>query len=77
MLSLGEAPHRLTRSKHFAPRDSYMEPTTIPTCCGPWHNGAGHFVTFYLCQDYWTILDPQNPSPTTRVSYKTNSITPS
>ena len=34
----------------------------IPTCCGPWHNGSSHCVTFYLCHGYWTILDPLNPT---------------
>ena len=52
MLYLGEASQRWTRHHHFLPRDSYQNPHTIPTCCGPWHNGAVHFVTFYLCQEY-------------------------
>jgi hypothetical protein len=30
----------------------------IPTCCGSWHNVANHLITFYLCPEYWTILDP-------------------
>jgi len=58
MLLLGEAPQRWRREHHFLPRDSYREPLGIPTCCGPWHNGSDHFVTFYLCQEYWTMLDP-------------------
>jgi hypothetical protein len=31
---------------------------SIPIYCGPWHNGAGHFVTFYMCPEYWSNLDP-------------------
>ena len=56
ILCLGEAPTRWTRSHHFPPS---RVPThaTIPICCGPWHNGAGHFVTLYMCPEYWSILD--------------------
>ena len=52
MFYLGEAPQRWKHHHHFLPRDSYQDPHTIPTCCGPWHNGADHFVTFYLCKEY-------------------------
>ena len=57
MLRLGEAPFRWTRPHHFPPMG---DPTaaTIPTCCGPWHDGADHFVAFYMCPEYWSILDP-------------------
>jgi len=44
----------------------------IPTCCGPWHNKEGHFVTFYMCEDYRSILyllsDGMPPPPC--VQYK-------
>ena len=63
MSLLGEALKRWKCEHHFLSRDSYRDPLGIPTCCGPWHNGSGHFVTFYLCQEYWTILDPLGPSP--------------
>ena len=33
--------------------------------CGPWHDGAGHFLTFYLCADYWSLLDPLVDRPYT------------
>jgi hypothetical protein len=49
MLLLGEAPHRWKSQRHFLPRDHHDDPATLPTCCGPWHNGSGHFLTFYLC----------------------------
>ena len=49
MLSLGVAPQRWKSELHFFPRDSYRDPLGIFTCCGPWHNGLGHFVTFYVC----------------------------
>ena len=57
ILCLGEAPTRWTRARHFPPTGDPSH-TSIPTCCGPWHNGAGHFVTFYVCQKYWSIIDP-------------------
>ncbi len=37
---------------------AYPGPLHAPSLCGAWHNGHGHFVVFYLCPDYWTILDP-------------------
>ena len=27
------------------------QPSLIPTACGPWHDGAGHFLTLYICND--------------------------
>ena len=61
MFYLGEAPKRWKRDHHFLFRNFYQDPHTIPTCCGPCHNGADHFVTFYLCQEYRTILKPLHP----------------
>ena len=58
MIYLGEAPQRWKREQHILPRNSYRDPLGIPTCCGPWHNGSDHAVTLYMCQEYWTILDP-------------------
>ena len=58
MFYLGEAPQRWKRDHHFLPRDSYQDPQKIPTYCVPWHDGADHFLTFYMCQEHWTILDP-------------------
>jgi len=57
ILCRGEAPTRWTRSHYFPPPGD-TTPATIPICCGPWHSGTGHFVTFYICQEYWSILDP-------------------
>ena len=51
MFYLGETPQRWKRERHFRPRDSYQDPQKIPTCCGPWHDGADHFVAFHMCQD--------------------------
>ncbi len=57
ILCLGEAPTRWTRSRHCPPPGEPTH-TSIPTCCGPWHNDEGHFVKFYMCKSYWSILDP-------------------
>jgi len=46
MLRLGEAPHRWTRPHHFSPHASYEEPSAIPICRGPWHDGFNNFLTF-------------------------------
>jgi len=46
-----------TRSHHFLP-SGVPTHATIPICRGPWHNRTGHFVTFYMCPKYWSILDP-------------------
>ncbi len=56
ILCLGEAPTRWTHSYHFPPPGD-TSPATIPIFCCPWHNGACHFVTFYMCLEYWSILD--------------------
>ncbi len=50
ILVLGEAPARWTHSRHFPEGDS-LQPLSIPTACGPWHDGAGHFLTLYVCID--------------------------
>jgi len=43
-------------------------PLHAPSLCGVWNNGNNPFVVFYICPDYWTIIDPiQNvtsPNPT-------------
>ena len=34
-------------------------PLDSPCLFGPWHlMGRSHFVKFYICPDYWTVLDP-------------------
>jgi hypothetical protein len=36
---------------------------TIPTACGPWHDGEGHFFTRYICNDYGSLMDPLRGLP--------------
>jgi hypothetical protein len=49
-LFMGEAPSRWTRMRYFPDTDSAHQ-LSIPTACGPWHDGAGHFLTLYICND--------------------------
>jgi len=72
MLCLGEPPHRWSRPHHFSARASYEDPSAVPICCGPWHNGSKHFLTFYICPDYWTNLDPLDPTEGTYQSHEAN-----
>jgi len=56
MLVTGEAPTRWSRPHHFSDPEGGHQ-IHIPTACGAWNNGHNHFVTFYLCADYWSLLD--------------------
>jgi hypothetical protein len=71
ILCLGEVPTGWSCSRHFLSQGSVNQPA-IPTCCGPCHNGEGHFVTFYMCVDYLSILDPPSDGmpPPPRIQYK-------
>jgi len=57
VLCLGEAPTRWKRPSHFPPQEGTNNIIFL-TCRGTWHNGDGHFVIVFLCNDYWSILDP-------------------
>jgi hypothetical protein len=35
------------------------------------HNRANHFVAFYLCKEYWTLLDPLYPAETSYPALET------
>jgi len=61
-LFLGEVPTRWTRPRHFSDADGAQQ-LTIPTACGPWHDGAGHFLTPYICNDYWSLMEPLRDLP--------------
>ena len=77
MLYLGEAPRRWTRPRNFSARASYEDPCVIPTCCSPWHNGSNHVVSFYLCPEYWTILDLLKPAKNGYLTQEHTSKEPS
>jgi hypothetical protein len=51
-----------TRPLHFSVWDSSQQ-LSIPTACGPWHDDEGHFLTLYICKDYWSLLDPLRDLP--------------
>jgi len=57
ILIMGEALTKWTRIRHFSNPEGFWTPH-IHTAFGPWHDGAEQFLTFYLCKDYWSLLDP-------------------
>ncbi len=71
MLRTGEAPTRRTHSRHFLEREEGHQ-LHIPTVCGVWNNGQNHFLTFYLCADYWSIMDPLQDIPLPRPRMQAN-----
>ena len=58
VLLVGKAPGRWMSDRHFGNHNEYSGPLDIPFICGPWCIDDMHFVVFFLCQNYWTILDP-------------------
>jgi hypothetical protein len=62
MLTTGEAPTRWSRPRHFSDAEGGQR-VDISTACGAWYSGNNHFVTFYLCADYWSIIDPLSELP--------------
>jgi len=61
-LVLGEALSKWTREWHFPGADSPQHPS-FSTACGPWHDGEGYFLTLYICNDCWLLLDPLRDLP--------------
>ena len=59
---LGETPARWTRPRHF-PDARRAQQFPFPTACGLWHDGAGFFLTLYICTDYWSLMDPLRDLP--------------
>ena len=53
----GESPGKWKSNNHFGIDKIYEGPLDVPCICGPWFR-HGHFVTFVLCAEYWTFLDP-------------------
>ena len=56
-LGLGETSTRWTRPRHFPDADNAQQ-LPVPTTCGPCHDGAGHILTLYICNNDWALLDP-------------------
>ena len=54
---IGEVPWKWSSDRHFSNEKRYKGPLDIRCICGPWYR-HGHFVTFVLCPEYWTFLDP-------------------
>jgi hypothetical protein len=57
VLFTGEAPTRWSRQYYFSNPEGGHQ-IHIPTSCGVWNNSHNHFVTFYLCADYWSLQEP-------------------
>jgi hypothetical protein len=62
LLRTEQVPTRWSHSRHFTDPSGGIQ-TRIPTACGAWYNGERHFATFYMCADYWYILDPLQDFP--------------
>jgi hypothetical protein len=81
----GDVPGKWKSNRHFGIDKEYKGPLDVTFICGPWHR-HGHFVTFVLCSQYWTILDPltdasvidpiieQNVQNSIKLSYESKGI---
>jgi len=71
-------PHQRTTTihidtpRHFGLTHRYLGPLHAPSLCGTWHNEANHFVVFYLCPEFWTMIDPLNNFPNPSFTMSTN-----
>ncbi len=45
------------------PEGDSLQQFSIPTACGSWHDGAGHFLTLYIRKGYWSLMDPLRDIP--------------
>jgi len=75
MLVTGEVPTPWSHPRHFSDREG-GNLTHIPTACGAWYNGQNHFVTFYLCADYWSLMNPLMDIPCPHLGCKQTSTGP-
>ncbi len=71
LLMMGESPTRWTRPWHSPPRGDALQ-AYIPTAFGSWHDGEGHFLTLYICNYYWSLLDPLHDLPIPPLGMQTN-----
>ena len=58
ILDRGTPPTEWTSRRHFGPTHTHIGPLHASSHCGIYYNGHHHFVVFYICPKYWTILDP-------------------
>jgi hypothetical protein len=56
-INKGDVPGKWSSNIHISNDSSYKGPLDVQCICGPWYR-HGHFVTFVLCPEYWTFLDP-------------------
>ena len=52
----GKPPNDWNLTRSFNPQTP--GPLHMPYFCGIRHNGTNHFVVYYICPEFWTILDP-------------------
>jgi hypothetical protein len=66
----GLPPSTWTSTRHFGPAQRNIGSLHALSICGAWHNGANHFVVFFLCPKFWTIIDPLHKlnTPTSTMS---------
>jgi len=62
MLYLGKAPQRWTRYHPFPPPRLLSKPAYDTYLLWPLTQWCEPFRRVFLCQEYWTILDPLRPS---------------
>jgi hypothetical protein len=75
ILTQGMPPPSWTSTRHFGPTRNHPGPLHATSLCWVWYNGNGHFVVFYLCPDYWTIIDPLHPLTSPNPTMATNIAT--
>ncbi len=67
----GEVPSKWTNNKHFGSNRRHIVPLDVPCICGPWYRHV-HFVTFILCPQYRTFLDPLTDTSVIRATIHEN-----
>ena len=70
----GLNPSSWTSQRHFGLTKPYLGPLHAPSLCGVWHNGADHFVVFYICSEFWTIIDPLHSFTSPTYSMTNNTL---
>jgi hypothetical protein len=62
--------HACISQRHFGRSNTHPGPLHTTFICEIWHNGADHFLVFYLCVDFLTIIDPLHnfTTPTTTMT---------
>jgi hypothetical protein len=54
----GEVTRKWICNRNVSNEKRYKRHLDVRCICGPLYRDGHHFVTFVLCHEYWTILDP-------------------